>query len=244
MEYIDIESIDLSFVFLHFTNQSNLESIRKKGLLPAIGANAKGAELTEKIFFSSGSTGTLQIFNVWIKWLIKKYQSELYVKDAKTKEEWYDKHNKYNEDFLNGKIFQSDKVKEIVFDYMYNYMSQNCYLLLDLIEGQDYKISDIDEAKIRSNQKGSRKYLNVLYGINENTSTNMEPWNMHTISGKIIPPNQIKILCVNGKIDSISIIKEIYEKTNRENLDLRLLDEFLEYIKILEKDVKDTSSLK
>ena len=44
----DIKEINLNKVFLHYTNEKNLESISKEGLKPQIGMNSKGAEISKK----------------------------------------------------------------------------------------------------------------------------------------------------------------------------------------------------
>lgn len=227
-DFIDITQVNLDNIFLHFTEQGNMASIFHNGLLPKIGKNAQGIEMSEKIFFAKGATGALQIFDVWIKWIIKNMQYRNYLIGTHD-EQYYYMLNKFNEDFLNGKLYEDEKIKKEAFDYMIEYMKNNCYLVLNLEENIDFRYDDIDEAKLRANQNGTRENMNVLYG-NQKYDLGMEAWNMHTISGKIIEPEKLKILKNGYDFDSLSIIKEIYNLTNRERLNINLLDEFINYL--------------
>ena len=73
----DIENVDVKYAFFHYTNIENLESIDKNGLVPKIGNNATGIELTEKIFFAIGDKGVFAIMDSWIRWLIAKRLTDL-----------------------------------------------------------------------------------------------------------------------------------------------------------------------
>lgn len=56
-------------LFLHYTDESNVESILKNGLVPAIGKNSIVIEKSKKIFFSIGAYGALDIMDRWFRWL-------------------------------------------------------------------------------------------------------------------------------------------------------------------------------
>ena len=51
MEKYIIDKKDIDKNFFHFTNQKNLKTISKEGLIPAIGHHAKYIEKTIKVFF-------------------------------------------------------------------------------------------------------------------------------------------------------------------------------------------------
>lgn len=68
MHFIDIEKVDLRNGFFHYAPLSSVDNISEKGLLPLIGVNSKGLEMTEKVFFVRGAGGILEIWDVWIKW--------------------------------------------------------------------------------------------------------------------------------------------------------------------------------
>lgn len=57
---------DLNSNYFHFTDKKNLESIKSKGLVPNIGANAKNIEQTKKVFFVEGLDNLVILFDCWI----------------------------------------------------------------------------------------------------------------------------------------------------------------------------------
>ena len=104
MKTIDLNEFDGEKAFYHFTNRSNYESISSNGLIPSIGNNARGIEITQKVFFSMGNIGFLRICDVWINWFIYRaslYDSVLKYKDI-GEEERMDLKRKFREDFTNG----------------------------------------------------------------------------------------------------------------------------------------------
>ena len=73
----DLSEINIYNSFFHYTNEKNIASIDKDGLIPKIGDNATGIELTEKIFFAIGAKGVFAILDSWIRWLIAKRATDL-----------------------------------------------------------------------------------------------------------------------------------------------------------------------
>lgn len=233
---IDIKDINLNDCFLHFTDKRNIPNILNEGLIPKIGNHAIGIEETEKIFFSKGGTGALQIVNIWIKWLIRRVQWNLYLQDAKD-EEYYTKLAMYRQDAVSGKLYEDEEIKQQVFEYMVEFMNNNTYLLLDLQENQDFRYEDVDEAKIRANNNNTREDLNTCYGLAKGSKDiSMEEWNMHTISGVRIEPTKINVIKNNQSYSAIDVVKYVYSITPKENLNISFLDEFLDYLENIELD--------
>ena len=70
----------------------------------------------------------------------------------------------------------------------------------------------------------------------------LEDWNMMThVGGRRIGIDRMKMIVTEqGKSDALSVIEEIYEKSgNKENVDLRYLDSFIKYVKILTKQQEE-----
>ena len=69
-------------------------------------------------------------------------------------------------------------------------------------------------------------------------TSKLEDWNMMThIVGKGIEINRMKMIeTEQGKSDALSVIVEVYERSrNKEDVDLRYLDSFIKYARVLTK---------
>lgn len=206
----DISNVDLNNVFLHYTNIQNLNSIMEKGLIPKIGINAKVIEKSKKIFFSIGDKGALVIMDSWIKWLIAKPKSNLiyWIGAYLLKISFFPKiiHKTIisnNKKSKNKSIWAYKKLKEI--------LNNSIYLILDLEENIDFSFDDVDEVKAFSNYPAS--YIESLYAYDSNvTEKQMEYWNMHTFSNKIIEPKKISLLTYEKNYNASDIVKYLIEK--------------------------------
>ncbi len=206
----DISNIDLDNVFLHYTNIQNLNSIIDNGLIPKIGINAKVIEKSKKIFFSIGDKGALVIMDSWIKWLIAKPKSNLiyWVGAYLLKVSFFPK-------IIHKTIISSNKKSKNKSKWAYrklkNILDNSIYLILNLEENIDFSFDDIDEVKAFSNYPPS--YIESLYAYDSNVlKKQMEYWNMHTFSNKVIEPYKISLLTYEKKYNASDIIKYLIEK--------------------------------
>lgn len=207
---LDIEDIDSTKSFYHYTSIKNLDSILKNGLIPKKGINAKVIEKSKKIFFSYGERGTLVIMDSWIKWLIAKPKSNLIY--------WigaYLLKIKYFPKIIHKTIISSNKKSKKKLEWSYrklkSILDNSIYLILDLEENVDFSFEDVDEVKAYSNYPTS--YIESLYAYNSDVNDNrMEYWNMHTFSNKIIEPQKISLLKYNNSYNASLIVKYLIEK--------------------------------
>ena len=227
MEIINISELDLKNSFFHFDARS-LEYIKEYGFTPDIGPDSKNAEETPKVFFSKGIDGVLDIIDVWLIWRMNKDHVDS---------------NQWIKEFLSESYLFDEEKKNITFNNMYTWLSERKYYKVDLEEGIDYKIDDIDEAKSSAiqNKKNCEKsgehpwrYLFAMQmykGKIKNFNDKMEQWNMHTVSNKGISADKISLIETNdGKNDALSVILNLYDINN--NSGYRLLDEFITFCKV------------
>ena len=206
----DISKVNLNNIFLHYINVNNLNSIMEKGLIPKIGINAKVIEKSKKIFFSVGDKGALVIMDSWIKWLIAKPKSNLiyWIGAYPLKLSFFPKiiHKTIisnNKKSKNKSIWSYRKLKNI--------LDNSVYLILDLEENIDFSFDDVDEVKAFSNYPTS--YIESLYAYDSDVSEKqMEYWNMHTFSNKVIDPKKISLLTYRSNYNASDIVKYLIEK--------------------------------
>ena len=225
--------------FFHFTHIDNLEDIKENGLKSTVGENSAGIENTPKVFFSVGKTGIIEIMEVWLRILMNKiYGSKdiLNFYSAEVEEKKNKRISRWTNEFINQRYLEDNLKKELLFEYFYNYLKERVYLALDIEEGKDYLIDDLDEYKVALNkEKDSIEYLiaKEQYGPFSNFNTNqVDTWNMHTKVNTPISRDKIKqVITKHGEEDVLSIVKDVYNK-NREKLDYKLLlDDFIEYVR-------------
>ncbi len=236
MNTTKVEDIDFSKGYFHFTHKDNLKSIQKLGLVPKIGDNAENLEKSEKSFFSFGGAGILQLCNIWIKWLAFKQQKQRYKSKAANSKERALLLQKFYDDFKNSKIYTKSVMEEIYSNF-FSFMSNNVFLKLNLVEGEDFKSNDIDEVKIML--KSRPEMLQAMYGKTKHDEKNlfcMEDWNMHTIPGKIIEPSKIEVIKTGKSLSAKDTLKYVYEKTDKTALDLKFLDDFFKTCKSVKRE--------
>ena len=227
LNMINISEIDLDKVYLHYTNKNNLVSIYKNGLQPKIGKNAKVIEKTKKVFFSVGDKGALVTMDTWLKWLIAIPKNELI---------YYIGANLIKIKFVQilYRMITGNHKSEKKCKWSYNKLKKildnSVYLVLNLEENIDFKYNDIDEVKKYS--KYPKDFIKNVYAYNSNPlDEQMEYWNMHTISNKIINPQKIQVLRLNNETSASEILKYLIEN----NLDYvkencELLYKYYQYI--------------
>ena len=233
--------------FFHFTHIDNLDDIKKNGLKSTIGENAAGIENTPKVFFSVGETGIIEIMEVWLRILANKiYGSKdiLRIYKDENSEAQDARILSWIEEFISQKYMDDYSKKELLFEYFYKYLKDRVYLALDIKEGNDYLVDDLDEYKVHlNNERNSLEYMiaKEQYGPFSNFNSNqVDNWNMHTKTNVAIDREKIKqVITKTGKEDVLSIVKDVYNK-NRENLNYNLLlDDFIEYVKEIEVKEKE-----
>lgn len=227
----DLENLDFENTCFHFTPTRNLESIAEEGLIPQIGENAKGAEKSFKVFFSKGQKGILELANVWIQWTIYRMYASDVVSKLGGQRQMNDEFAIARKDIKAGTIPNYEEYKEAAIQKMIREYSNCTYLSLDIKDGIDYRSDDVDEIK---QKEKDRDFLETMYFKPcPEGDTTMESWNMHTISGKKINVDKLAIVCSQGKIDALSVIKKAYELSKTEDMQLPFLDELIN--KVTEK---------
>lgn len=225
MRKVIIDNLDLENTFFHF-DVRDVNFIEEHGFLADIGPDSKNAEKTPKVFFSKGVKGVLDIIDVWIIWRMNKDHQGF---------------NDWTYEFLSGAYLYDEEKKEITFKNMYEWLSVRKYYKVDLLEGIDYIKNDIDEAKqsalLDKKEKDKTKDVSWKFlfayemykGKIKHNNTTMEDWNMHTIVGRGILPNQITLIQTkDGKDDALSIIKVLYQQY-KNVYEFRMLNSFMEY---------------
>lgn len=223
--------------FFHFTHINNIEDIKENGLKSTVGENSAGIENTPKVFFSVGEIGILEIMEVWLRILINKIYGSKDILNLYNYERYEEKQERlitWADEFISQKYLDDSIRKGLLFEYFYNYLKERIYLVLDIEEGKDYLIDDLDEHKAKlNNEQASLEYLiaKEQYGPFSDFNTNqVDNWNMHTKTNTSISRDKIKQVTTNiGEEDVLSIVLEVYAK-NKWEIEYRLLlDDFIEY---------------
>lgn len=234
----DLLEINIYNSFFHYTNEQNLSSIDKDGLIPKIGDNATGIELTEKVFFAIGAKGVFAILDSWIRWLIAKRLTDL--PGEKMDIPFYRfctfimripilRHIiAIIVNFVVWLEFRIPLFKINSFKIMKKILDTSVFLVLDLKEGEDFSYQDIDEVK---SQNFDKKLLKQVYAKTRRIdSKKMDFWNMHTLTGKAISSDKIALLKVKNSYNAFDIVLELVNLTH---YDLKVLApffyEFLKY---------------
>lgn len=228
MKEIDIKNVDFDKCFFHYTDKNNLDSILENGLLPKIGKNSRNLELTKKVFFTIGFDNTLILMDSWIKWLTLRPDSEFIYACGS----FYMKHKIFPR-ILVDKLFavwiKSDKGILKACKKLDSILEKSIYLKLDLEENVDFSYEDVDEVK---KQTFSRKQLGYIYKYGYDVNDpKLEPWNMHTLSGKIIEKDKISLIRY-GDLTSAKDIFLFMVKNTKLNIkeECPFLYRYLEYI--------------
>ncbi|MCL2038484.1 hypothetical protein FWG86_01080 [Candidatus Saccharibacteria bacterium] len=208
MKILDITEINLSEAFLHYTAASNLDSIAEKGLRPAIGKNSRGIELSEKIFFTVGGKNMLILMDAWLKWLVLRPKSDFIYRSGVF--------------FMTQKWFPASVIEALFALWIKNprrsqrackklkaILENSVFLALDLEEGVDFDHHDIDEVKSQEFSRGQLKFI-YSYGYDLGSLT-MEPWNMHTYSGKTVNRSKVSLLALGDQLSAHAILHHLAE---------------------------------
>lgn len=229
---IKLSEIPEGHDFFHFTRETAIPKIAKQGLRGDLEnrENAVGKDYENPaIYFSKGETGLLKTVDVWLRWE--------YGRIAREKKS------------PNGSMITVPSVLEATFKRVLKDFKERRYFQLDLVEGNDKENTDFSYDSEDFKKKGAidhggpSRITKWMLGSYTNWETpKLEDWNMMThVGGRRIGIDRMKMIVTEqGKSDALSVIEEIYERSrNKENVDLRYLDSFIKYVKILTKQQEE-----
>lgn len=257
---IELSDEELRHGLFHFSLKKDKNSIDRKGLETRIGRNSKGIDKQSSIYFSYGLEGTLETWDVWLKWRANRLYSPCFQEENKEiieklengtateeeKKEYYYKAELWNEEFSSGKYREDKEKMKFLFDFQIDEMQASNYYLLDLKEGEDFSFDEVDvkkesnlKRKDRTNDVGYKIFHEMYGSYSDFESSKVDKWNMNTFLGKqmIIETNRIKQLTLpNGKNDVLSIITYLHDKYKEitpaeEQVKFDVLDSYVEYVK-------------
>ncbi len=146
MDYYYIDKKDLISNYFHFTKESNINSIKKNGLLPKISFHAQCLEDTKKVFFVEGLDNLLILFDCWIN-VCGKYPLIPGVFNLGTKIKGK---NKFSKSIINL-YFKWCKInkfhKFVAYKYFDYFLKRYILLNIDIKEEKDFSFSDVDKLK-------------------------------------------------------------------------------------------------
>lgn len=234
---IKLSEIPESHDFFHFTRETAIPKIAKQGLRGDLEnrENAVGKDYENpSIYFSKGETGLLKTVDVWLRWEYGRIAREKKSPD--------------------GSMITVPSVLEATFKRVLEDFKERRYFQLDLIEGEDKENTDFSYESEDFKKKGAidnggpTRRTRWMLGSYTNWETpKLEDWNMMTHVGRRgIEIDRMKMIVTEqGKSDALSVIEEIYERSrNKENIDLRYLDSFIKYVRILTKQQEENLTQK
>ena len=234
---IKLSKIPESHDFFHFTRETAIPKIAKQGLRGDLEnrENAVGKDYENpSIYFSKGETGLLKTVDVWLRWEYGRIAREKKSPD--------------------GSMITVPSVLEATFKRVLEDFKERRYFQLDLIEGEDKENTDFSYDSEDFKKKGAidnggpTRRTRWMLGSYTNWETpKLEDWNMMThVGGRRIGIDRMKMIVTEqGKSDALSVIEEIYERSrNKENIDLRYLDSFIKYVRILTKQQEENLTQK
>ena len=215
MKNYKISLKDIDSNFFHFTWKRNLSSIEEKGLLPKKGSHARYIEETEKVFFIQGLDNLLILFDCWIN-VYKKVPllPELNITYGLGSKAMRSKYfPMFLVDFYFMIIRNSKKHKKYAYEIFDKLLSECILLNLNIEENIDFSFSDIDQIKARGYKKRHLIELGYSEKYSDMNSNKMDNWNLHTLSGKGINSNKLKLCVINNSISIRDILDYILENT-------------------------------
>lgn len=234
---IKLSEIPESHDFFHFTRETAIPKIAKQGLRGDLEnrENAVGKDYENpSIYFSKGETGLLKTVDVWLRWEYGRIAREKKSPD--------------------GSMITVPSVLEATFKRVLEDFKERRYFQLDLIEGEDKENTDFSYESEDFKKKGAidnggpTRRTRWMLGSYTNWETpKLEDWNMMThVGGRGIEIDRMKMIVTEqGKSGALSVIEEIYERSrNKENIDLRYLDSFIKYVRILTKQQEENLTQK
>lgn len=201
--------VDIRNIAFHFSPQRNITSILNEGLKPLIGDNASGGlgqSAIEKVYFSYGLEGVLQLYNRLIS---ASFQQEVGDLNGIS-------HKPFIPDSANDKL-PSEHLSMIEgFEMVRQYMEDNVYFVFDApITQYEHELSDSDLQNINQEiTKLTDSGTNIVEKINE-------------LNDKIATLSRSR---ENNKDEIVSLVSE-----KPACHDCNLLFKFQEYLRLVEK---------
>jgi hypothetical protein len=151
-----------------------------------------------------GDNGALVIMDVWLKWLIAKPKNnQLYWLGA-----WLLRipfFPKIFHSLISNSYRKSKKKRNWAFRRLETILDNSVYLVLDLKENIDFSFDDVDEAKQLF--KFSTKYVESVFAHDSDVNNHqVEYWNMHTFSNKVIETSKLSLLKINESYSANDIL--------------------------------------
>ncbi len=208
---------DMDKNFFHFTDERNLISINKTGLIPAIGKNAKYIEKNKKVFFVKGLDNLLILFDCWINvyYYMPKIPFIYNLGAHFLRQRWFPQ---FIAD-LYFKILKKTKIHRKRAFKVFDNILDSCILLnLNLEENVDFKYDDNDEIKLRGYKKRHLELMGYSKKYSRLDSNIMDYWNMHAIINHKIDNEKIKLCIVDNKYCKLRYIFNYILENTKINL--------------------------
>ncbi len=103
-------------------------------------------------------------------------------------------------DFYFVIIKNSKRHKKYAYEIFDKLLSECILLSLDIEENIDFSFFDIDQIKVRGYRKRYLIELGCSEKYSDMNSNKMDNWNLHTLSGKGINSNKLKLCVINNSI--------------------------------------------
>lgn len=206
MEKYELSINDMYSGYFHFTKKINLSSIEKNGLVPTKGEHAQYLEKSKKVFFFQGLDNLLILFDCWIN----VYKKAPLLPEITHKLGVIAMCSKYFPMCLVDLYFKTIKNSKRHKNYAYKIFDkllEECVLLkLDIHEGEDFSLDDIDEIKSSSYRRRHLVELGYSSAYSDVNSNEMDKWNLHTFSDRKVDNSKIKLCFINNQNN----IKDIF----------------------------------
>lgn len=192
MEQYTISEKDLYNGFFHMTNEKNLDSIKKEGLIPHIGPHAKYIEKSKKVFFVEGLDNFLILFDCWINcyFYIPVIPIIYQLGAFFLRKKWFPM---IIADGYFGTLKKSKLQRKRAFKIFDKFLSESVVLKLDLVENVDFSYQDADEIKARGYQKRHLELMGYSKKYSRLEDNSMDKWNLHAFSNHVISEDKIKM---------------------------------------------------
>lgn len=213
MDYYSISKKDLNSNYFHFTKESNINSIKEKGLLPKISFHAQSLEDTKKVFFVEGLDNLLILFDCWIN-VCEKYPHIPGAFNLGTKIKGKNKFSK----LIINLYFRWTEInkfhKFVAYKYFDWFLKKYILLNIDIKEEKDFSFNDIDQIKAKNYDKEYLIKAGYSLKYSDLSSTKMDKWNLHTFTNHGVSPDKIKICCIKKSHKMLDILTYSINETN------------------------------
>lgn len=208
----EISIEDIKHNYFHFTSMCNLESIKKNGLIPRIGHNAKYIEKTKKVFFVEGLDNLLVLFDCWINvfYYMPKISFIYTLGSHLLRQKWFPQ---FIADGYFGLLKKTKLHRKRAYKVFEKILNESALLNLELIENVDFKYDDIDEIKSRNYKKRHLELMGYSKKYSSLENNTMDRWNLHCISNHSITNDKIKLCFINNSYKLIDIFKYAIKNT-------------------------------